>query len=224
MPAEADSDEEDEEEDEEVEDDESFASIDDLDGQYNVLSSNAALISLVDDNEGATHLHELSKLAEKDPEFFKYLQENDTELLDFDPDAMDQDADEDGDEDNEDEDEAEAVPVLTKTILQKWQKAILEVRLTTFINKWHLNDEYIATIIESTSKTSHCFPFGCPHERRRSGRFMVHRQSRRYDYPMVCGRSAKHFSVYNKVITTALKYTPVVLDHHCPCKTLADGR
>jgi nucleolar complex protein 2 len=72
------------------------------------------------------HLQQLSKLAEKDPEFYKYLQENDKELLDFDPDAMEdgQDEDEAGDEDADEE----TVPVLTKNILQKWQKALLEVR------------------------------------------------------------------------------------------------
>lgn len=30
--------------------------------------------------------------------------------------------------------------------------------------------------------------------------------------------------VFNKVVTTALKYTPVILDHHIPYKSLADGR
>lgn len=63
-------------------------------------------------------------LAEKDPEFYKYLQENDKELLEFDPNAME--ANEDVD-DVEDEDEADVTPVLTKEILQVWQKAILEV-------------------------------------------------------------------------------------------------
>ena len=40
---------------------------------------------------------------------------------------MDADDAEDGEEDEGDEDE-ETVPVLTKSTLQKWQKAILEVR------------------------------------------------------------------------------------------------
>ena len=31
-------------------------------------------------------------------------------------------------------------------------------------------------------------------------------------------------TVYNKVVTTALNYTPVILAHHCPYKTLPDGR
>ena len=80
-----------------------------------------------DDDEGKAHLMELSKLAEKDPEFFKYLQENDQELLDFDPDAMDAAAD----DDEGDEFGSGSAPVLTKQILQTWQKALLEVCLVT---------------------------------------------------------------------------------------------
>ncbi|KIP01520.1 hypothetical protein PHLGIDRAFT_96910 [Phlebiopsis gigantea 11061_1 CR5-6] len=173
MPADADSDEEDEEDEEDMDDDQSFASVDDLE----------------DDDEGEAHLHELAKLAEKDPEFFKYLQQNDKELLDFNPDAMDEDEDED--DGGNDEDETETMPVLTKNILQKWQKAILEQRslralrklLIAFRSAVHMNEE---------------------------------------DQPVAW--SIDSSTVYNKVVTTSLKYTPVVLDHHCPCKILADGR
>ncbi|GJE99145.1 Noc2 domain-containing protein [Phanerochaete sordida] len=172
----ADSDEEDEDEDKDgIDDDESFASIDDL-----------------DDDEGAAHLQELSKLAEKDPEFFKYLQENDKELLDFDPSAMqaDDEEDEDGAEEDEDE-EMVSVPTLTKNILQKWQKAILEQRslralrklLIAFRSAVHMNEE-----------------------------------------DQVVAWSIDDSAVYNKLITTAFKYTPVILAHHCPYKTLPEGR
>jgi|SRR5882762_2749550 len=70
-------------------------------------------------------MQELAKLAEKDPEFYKYLQENDRELLEFDLQAMDEDSEhEDGDAEALDKDKA---PVLTMQILQRWQKALLEV-------------------------------------------------------------------------------------------------
>jgi nucleolar complex protein 2 len=68
---------------------------------------------------------ELSELAEKDPEFYKYLQEHDRHLLDFNVD------DDDDVDDVEDDDTGEAdashVPVLTENILRTWQKSLLEV-------------------------------------------------------------------------------------------------
>ena len=82
-------------------------------------------------DDGRAHITELSKLAEKDPEFYKYLQENDQELLDFDLDKTSDDEDE-PDEDGDVEMEGDAVPVLTRPILQKWQKALLEVSLISF--------------------------------------------------------------------------------------------
>jgi len=70
-------------------------------------------------------MQELAKLAEKDPEFYKYLQDNDRELLEFDLQAMDEDPEqEDGDAEAMDKDK---VPILTMQILQRWQKALLEV-------------------------------------------------------------------------------------------------
>ena len=72
------------------------------------------------------HKMELAKLAEQDPEFFKYLQENDQELLDFDVDESDEDVEMDDDAEV-DEDDVKG-PVLTKEILRKWQKGLLQVR------------------------------------------------------------------------------------------------
>ena len=102
------------------------------------------------------HIADLKALAEKDPEFFKYLQENDAELLDFGAEGAEEDSDEemeegeadesddDDDEDSEDEDTEgkskkgkgkqvaptiKATPILTKEILKSWQTAIITVSL-----------------------------------------------------------------------------------------------
>ena len=81
-------------------------------------------------DEGAAHLFELSELAKKDPEFYKYLQENDRELLEFNPQEDDLGSDEDDEGEDVDMDETQETqraPVLTKKELQRWQKSLLEV-------------------------------------------------------------------------------------------------
>ena len=88
------------------------------------------ILTLVID-EAATHKLELAKLAEKDPEFYKYLQENDKELLDFNDEGNDVDMDDEDDDTPDaggdgDEDDAKA-PTLTQDYLRRWQKALLEV-------------------------------------------------------------------------------------------------
>ncbi|KAH9856369.1 Noc2-domain-containing protein [Lenzites betulinus] len=170
----------DEDEDEEGsefdDDNESFADVDDL------------------EDEGEAHLVELSKLAEKDPEFFKYLQDNDRELLDFSLSGANAAASEDEEDEEEDDEEAmeeDVTPVLTKEILRKWQKALLEHRslkalrklLIAFRSAVHMNeeDQVVAWRIDSAS-------------------------------------------VYGKLVTTALRYTPVILEHHGPYRSLANGK
>ncbi|KAK0497753.1 Noc2-domain-containing protein [Armillaria luteobubalina] len=157
-------------------DNDSFADVDDL-----------------EDDEGRNHLTELAKLAETDPEFYKYLQENDKELLQFDPsaDAVNND---DSDEDIEGDTamgEAVVRPGLTSDIIRGWQKALLEHRslralrklLVAFRSAVHMNeeDQVLAWSIDSSS-------------------------------------------VYNKLIATALRFTPVVLEHHVPYKKLPNGK
>ena len=106
----------------------SFASIDDLEGEFPyIMPYELTRASLLDD-EGKTHFMELSKLAEKDPEFYKYLQENDQELLKFDPNDEKDEAETDLEmEAGILEDEEKQTPILTATTLKGWQKALLEV-------------------------------------------------------------------------------------------------
>lgn len=77
----------------------------------------------------------LSKLAEKeDPEFFKYLQENDPELLNFDPKAILADIQSESGDGDDPMEEDKQIPVLTRDHLRTWQKALLEVCINKHIS------------------------------------------------------------------------------------------
>jgi hypothetical protein len=107
---------------------------------------------------------ELSKLAEKDPEFFRYLQENDRELLDF---NMEGGGDDDDDvSDNADEaagPEGDQLPSLTEKILRSWQKSLLEVGAAS---STHISNtsRFTDTIPKGITQTSHCVPLCRTHE------------------------------------------------------------
>lgn len=137
--------------------------------------------------EGEVHLHELSKLAEKDPEFYKYLQENDKELLDFDPSAhpdvdMDGDDEDEGDEDMDGQETEERLPILTMKTLTQWQKVLLQVH-SPCIKKCSIesnNTLPLAKVITFSTKTPSSVSVRCTYERRRPGPCVEYRQRKRY--------------------------------------------
>ncbi|KAJ3786436.1 Noc2-domain-containing protein [Lentinula aff. detonsa] len=173
------------EQEEEVDEDEEGSE----DGNFEDSASFGSVDDLEED--GQNHLLELSKLAEKDPEFYKYLQENDNELLKFDPNndqAMDDDA---LLEDEDVEMTTQQSPTLTIEILRKWQKAILEKRSLRALRK----------LLVAFRSAAHMNEDG-----------------------QTLAWNIDNSSVYTKLMSTALRYTPIVLEHHIPYKKLPEGK
>lgn len=183
---------------------------------------------------------ELAALAEKDPAFYKYLQANDKELLNFSVPAVDdmqimsQDggfALDDADDAAESDEEARGVPILTADKLKVWQKAILEVRNG-------LDNDVSNRRPPTLSQTRSL--------RALKGLLVAFRSAARMKEddehgakggwrieeatgaPFVAAlllflKPGRH-PVFNKLVVTAFKYTPVVLEHHIPYKVLPGGK
>lgn len=92
-----------------------------------------------DTGEEEKHMLDIAALKEKDPEFYKYLQENDKALLEF---GNDKDDDDDAPVEDEDDEQPSKLKgkgkgkarstikevVVTKDLLKSWQKQMLQVR------------------------------------------------------------------------------------------------
>ena|ERR1700754_5108157 len=110
---------------------------------------------------GKSHKLELAKLAEKDPEFFKYLQENDKELLEFDSDA-ESEIEEDERIEEDEESKGERTPELTKEELNRWQKSLLEVGVDFFFSI--VTQFYPAKLASFSTQITSRFPLCRSHE------------------------------------------------------------
>lgn len=142
---------------------------------------------------------QLDALAEKDPEFYKYLKENDAELLDFDEDADLAEVDElseneDGGERPSKIQKTETSTALTLATVEKWKAALAEqhsVRslrqlVLAFRSAVHADDD---------------------EEKGKESKFKI-----------------PDSNVYHEVLVTALDDVPKVLAHHLPVKESASGK
>ncbi|KAF2128187.1 Noc2-domain-containing protein [Dothidotthia symphoricarpi CBS 119687] len=172
-------------------------------------AANGADDSATDSDSGDdadAHKEQLAGLAAKDPDFYKYLKENDAELLDFaedadlaEIDALSASEDETtprkkqkAAEVSDDESEPASSNEVSKQLIQKWKlsleanhslRAMREVVLA-FRSAAHLNDE----------------------------------EGKKYRY------SISDPDVYHQVLVTTLQLVPKVLQHHLPVKENAAGK
>ncbi|TIA93323.1 hypothetical protein E3P99_00193 [Wallemia hederae] len=193
------SDDEDEEEDEDEEDNVSDAEAENSDAEQDEKS----------------HAEAIKNLSKTDPEFFKFLQENDNELLEFNEyDDEDEEGDDEDDAQPDDSDDEEAAALaemgggkadkqkkttkLTRRMLRDWQRAIIHHRSLRSFKKLILafRSAAFSTDFEDMPK----------------------KQSQNFSYEI------ESADLFNKVVFTAFKYTPIVLNHHWPCKELNNGR
>lgn len=190
-------DEAEESEDEEGEEDEYDSEDDDVDDLEDV----EELSEEDDDDEGRDHAQDLAKLAERDPEFYKYLQENDQELLQFrDEDEEEQDDASEKEEDIRMTDEKSNVKKgsesvaenVTIDMLKQWQKSILSTHSLRAFRRLVL-----------------------------AFRAAAHMGA---DDGVDLSYSVNNAAVFNKLIMTSLKYVPVVLQHHIGYKQLPSGK
>ncbi|EPS35089.1 hypothetical protein H072_11607 [Dactylellina haptotyla CBS 200.50] len=149
-----------------------------------------------------SHKDQLAALAEKDPEFFKYLQENDSELLDFTMAEQDDLGDLSGLDDDEAEQEApkkskkdksdERSKILKKSQVEQWEKSMKEQKSLRATKEVVLAFRAAAHVGEADEK--------------------------KFKY------SIANPDVYHDLLVLALKYIPEVLNHHLPVKELPNGR
>lgn len=151
-----------------------------------------------EDDETAEHKDQLEALKQKDPEFYKYISENDPELLDL---AAGGDtlvlSDDDepprkkGKKDQESEEESDGT-IVTLAMVKKWAKAIADQNSQAAMREIVLAFRAAAHANEEDGKT---FKYTIPDP-----------------------------ETYHQVLTTALKGVPAVLAHHLPIKETAAGK
>ena len=140
---------------------------------------------------------DLDALAEKDPEFYKHLKENEPELLDFDEDAL-------GELEISEDEEAAAIDVKKKgSAKPKTQDVTFEI-----VRKWKvaLSEE---KSLRATREVILAF---------RAAAYLNSNTGKEHKY------SVSSPEAYHQLLTIALKHIPDVLNHHLPVKESASGK
>lgn len=152
------------------------------------------------------HKDDLDALAERDPEFYKYLQENDAELLDFNEDADLAEVDElSGEEepakkqrkkskDNKvkQQEAGDDGSDVTIAMVRKWKTAMVEQHSLRAMRQTVLAFR-AAAYVNSDDGKEHKYIISSP-------------------------------EVYNELLLTALEHVPNVLSHHLPAKESTSGK
>jgi len=151
-----------------------------------------------------THKEDLGALAQKDPEFYKFLQENDAELLDFgdggDFEAMDLSEDDEIPKKGKKGKKATEAPrggeddrsEVTMAMAKKWKTAMSEAHSLRAMRQVVLAFRAAVYVNSDESKTQ------------------------RY--------SISSPEVYHQLLVVALEHIPTVLNHHLPVKETSSGK
>ncbi|KAF9410996.1 Nucleolar Complex 2 protein [Podila epigama] len=172
--------------------------------------------------EEAAQKIQLNALKEKDPEFYKFLQENDKELLEFDGEMEDLESEEEEeDEDDEDEDEEmesadeemedakptkkqksskvveeesmDGIPLVTKDMVAAWQTALVEKHSLRSLRRLLLAFRAGAHLHDAEDNRTYAYKINSP-------------------------------IVFNKLVVTCLKHVIPTFDHHLPIQTTGIGK
>ncbi|ETN47180.1 uncharacterized protein HMPREF1541_01371 [Cyphellophora europaea CBS 101466] len=151
------------------------------------------------DGDEADFKGQLDALADKDPEFYKYLKENDAELLDFDDTADMAEVDElsEEDEDRPSKKQKTQGPMtaqVTRADVEKWKNAMSEQYSVRSLRQIVLAFRAAVSADEDEEKG-------------KDARFKV-----------------PDSDVYHEILVTALESVPKVLAHHLPVKESAAGK
>lgn len=174
-------------------------------------SSDEAVSAFSDEEPGSdedglgTHKDDLDALEEKDPEFYKYLKENDAELLDFAEDDLaeiDQLSEEEAPkkkrkkskavEEKQGDQEADTESDVTMGMVNKWKIALAEQRSLRATRQVVLAFRAAAYVNDEDGK-EHKYSIASP-------------------------------EVYHQLLVVALEHVPGVLSHHLPAKESTSGK
>ena len=141
------------------------------------------------------HKGQLASLAEKDPEFYKYLQDNDAELLDFDEDddlaAVDDLSDSEPRSKKQKVEDSDTPIDVTLAMVQKWKSSLEESFSIRALRQLTLAFRAAAHADDEAETVRYAIPSP---------------------------------EAYHEVLVTSLKQVPIVLAHHLPVKELAGGK